>query len=568
MMKRAILSLGAVVWLAVMLPAQITLNLSDYPDIGDDIFYFTDTLPVGATVGMAGANQTWDFSMLNEAIPSVSSFIDPDDGINSSDFPTADLAQVSQGINSYVEIGTSEITLLGAAGDLFGTGENISLIYDPTALVSEFPLTYNTSYSASYGIDITFSNPNLMVDSIRIKTIVMEEVTIDGWGTAILPSGSYDCLREKTISTSIDSSWVYFFGQAFLTTDSIVETNYAWLAAESKGLLVNTILNEEGDSLLGVTFFDSISVVQVAPVAAFSAEDEGDGVISFTDESSNVPTEWEWDFGDGNTSTQQNPVHLYATPGTYNVCLTVANTAGSDQICQDVGVDIQPSAAFSFQDQGAGEILFTDESTGAPTSWSWDFGDGGTSTEQNPTYTYSVPGDYTVCLTVTNASGMDEVCETVTISLAPVALFMFEPQGGGTYQFTDESLNNPTSWSWDFGDGNTSTEQNPEHTYNVVGEYQACLMVANAIGSSQACGTIMVMTASQKDVSNLITLQVFPNPTSERVSFQTDAPLSNKRKTAHIGCSKGVNYWTYADATTNSRRHEYLANRHLRLSGG
>jgi hypothetical protein len=61
-MKRAILSLGAVVWLAVMLPAQITLNLSDYPDIGDDIFYFTDTLPVGATVGMAGANQTWDFS--------------------------------------------------------------------------------------------------------------------------------------------------------------------------------------------------------------------------------------------------------------------------------------------------------------------------------------------------------------------------------------------------------------------------------------------------------------------------------------------------------------------------
>jgi hypothetical protein len=199
----------------------------------------------------------------------VSSFIDPDDGINSSDFPTADLAQVSQGINSYVEIGTSEITLLGAAGDLFGTGENISLIYDPTALVSEFPLTYNTSYSASYGLDITFSNPNLMVDSIRIKTIVMEEVTIDGWGTAILPSGSYDCLREKTISTSIDSSWVYFFGQAFLTTDSIVETNYAWLAAESKGLLVNTILNEEGDSLLGVTFFDSISVVQVAPVAAF-----------------------------------------------------------------------------------------------------------------------------------------------------------------------------------------------------------------------------------------------------------------------------------------------------------
>jgi PKD repeat protein len=135
------------------------------------------------------------------------------------------------------------------------------------------------------------------------------------------------------------------------------------------------------------------------------------------------------------------------------------------------------------------EVSFTDQSTGAPTSWSWNFGDGGTSTQQNPTYTYTSAGTYTVTLTATNAQGSDDEVKagyiTVTTPPPPVAAFSGSPTSGEvplTVDFTDESSNAPTSWSWDFGDGGTSTQQNPSYTYNAVGTYTVTLTATNAYG--------------------------------------------------------------------------------------
>jgi PKD repeat protein len=135
-------------------------------------------------------------------------------------------------------------------------------------------------------------------------------------------------------------------------------------------------------------------------------------------------------------------------------------------------------------------VTFTDQSTGSPTSWSWTFGDGGTSTLQNPIYTYNATGTYTVVLTATNAAGSDSETKTNYITVnpcaAPVAAFAGTPTSGSaplTVYFTDQSTNTPTSWSWTFGDGGTSTVKNPSHVYTNAGTYTVALTATNSCGS-------------------------------------------------------------------------------------
>ena len=136
------------------------------------------------------------------------------------------------------------------------------------------------------------------------------------------------------------------------------------------------------------------------------------------------------------------------------------------------------------------EVNFTNQSTGNPTSWAWDFGDNTTSTLQNPSHTYTDPGIYTVSLNVTNACGSDIKTEDnyITVGGPPTANFTADKTSCCaplTVNFTDTSdpNNKPISWGWDFGDNTTGTLQNPSHTYTVPGIYTVSLNVTNACGS-------------------------------------------------------------------------------------
>lgn len=136
-------------------------------------------------------------------------------------------------------------------------------------------------------------------------------------------------------------------------------------------------------------------------------------------------------------------------------------------------------------------VQFTDLSINNPTSWSWDFGDGNSSTQQNPSHLYSQPGTYTVILSGTNNYGTDSKVKNNYIQVngtgsSPLANFSASPVSGQaplTVSFTDLSTNEPTSWNWDFGDGNSSSDNNPNHTYNTDGSYTVSLTVANNLGS-------------------------------------------------------------------------------------
>ncbi|MEW5994254.1 MAG: PKD domain-containing protein [Candidatus Zixiibacteriota bacterium] len=136
-------------------------------------------------------------------------------------------------------------------------------------------------------------------------------------------------------------------------------------------------------------------------------------------------------------------------------------------------------------------VNFSDLSTGSGIDgWSWDFGDGGTSTAQNPSYTYNSAGTYTVSLTVSSSSQGCSDIQTktgyITVQAVPVADFSGSPTTGAAplaVNFTDLSSGNPTSWSWDFGDGGTSTAQNPLYTYTTAGTYTVSLAASNTCGS-------------------------------------------------------------------------------------
>ena len=183
---------------------------------------------------------------------------------------------------------------------------------------------------------------------------------------------------------------------------------YGWFSACNWGTGIPQYSNsaQDGFNVQGVT---------VTPVANFTTNTTSGTApetVQFTDTSSNSPTAWNWNFGDGGSSTLQNPTYTYNAPGTYTVTLTAGNAAGNNTITQTNLITVNypvPVASFTTNTTtglNPLNVQFTDNSTGNITSYYWDFGDGNTSTLQNPTNTYTLPGTYTVTETVTGPGGI------------------------------------------------------------------------------------------------------------------------------------------------------------------
>lgn len=258
-----------------------------------------------------------------------------------------------------------------------------------------------------------------------------------------------------------------------------------------------------------------------APEALYSYTAAAEPTINFNDESTNSPTSWFWDFGDGTTSTEENPTHTFLSNGSFNVCLTATNAISSDTYCDFVVVDIYATPVANFSFTGDPTVTFTDLSLNEPTSWDWEFGDGGTSTIQDPVYTFIADGTFEVCLTATNTEGSATVCKDVIITNTPkipVVDFSYIITGTNV-TFTDLSTNTPDYWNWDFGDGGSSTEQNPSHFYAVPESITVCLTAGNVAGENFTCKLIAF-----NGVTTLNTLQfdISPNPASTNLTINTD----------------------------------------------
>ena len=250
------------------------------------------------------------------------------------------------------------------------------------------------------------------------------------------------------------------------------------------------------------------------PVATFTANITIGCVplnVLFNDTSTQSPTSWNWTFGDGGTSTLQNPSHTYLTNGVYTVSLTATNSGGSDTKTQVAYITVGPAIANFTASPTTGclpmTVQFMDVSTGNHTSWYWDFGDGTNSTLQNPSHPYTTAGVYSIRLSVSNTCGDSPFfirTNYINVGQVPVANFTANPNTGClpmTVQFTDSSTNQPTLWNWSFGDGTFSNLPNPVNTYSVAGTYTVSLNASNSCGSNQSVRTAYI-TIGQVPVAN------------------------------------------------------------------
>ncbi len=226
---------------------------------------------------------------------------------------------------------------------------------------------------------------------------------------------------------------------------------------------------------------------------------------------------WEWNFGDGGTSSEVDPDYIYGIAGEYLVSLTVTDTAGcSSSVDKLLQVNDAPSAAFTYEGNPCAfqQIQFVDESFApeAIQQWSWDFGDGTHITINHPnqpniTHIYTQSGTYNVILSIVTQNGCEsEFEQTISINDSPTALVDYE-QGclGSATQFEGDALLNGGSavwlWTWNFGDpasgvNNNSNLQNPGHIYNEPGTYEVCLIVENVDGCSDTtCITVNINPA-------------------------------------------------------------------------
>ncbi|GEM_PF-834525 len=349
-------------------------------------------------------------------------------------------------------------------------------------------------------------------------------------------------------TTGNPTSWQWDFGDGGTSTQQNPQHQY-----QSAGTFNVTLTVSNGMSTKSLT--KSISVLPVLnPGFNYtpSVPEAGES-IQFTDTSTGNPISWSWSFGDGATSTAQNPSHAYSAAGTYTVTLQVSNgaytknTSKSITVLAPVTVDftLSPSAPVVNQD-----VVFTNQTSGSVDSYLWNFGDGSSSTAKDPTHKFTSAGSYTVTLTATNARGSKTKSKSLVVSQSLNPSFTYSPSSpyaGQTVQFTDTSTGNPTSWQWDFGDGSSSTLQNPTHAYSNSGTYTVTLRVANSAESKTTSKTITVKPVVQADFSF--------SPTNPTVG--TSVQFTDK-STGNIASWS----WKFGDGSTSTQQnpaHAYSA---------
>ncbi|MDP4130059.1 MAG: PKD domain-containing protein, partial [Bacteroidota bacterium] len=238
----------------------------------------------------------------------------------------------------------------------------------------------------------------------------------------------------------------------------------------------------------------TVKVGSIQPVSDFTASPLTACVntpIQFTDKSTGGANQWFWDFGDGNSSTLQNPANSFQKPGTFIVKLTAYNDGCYQPTPKTVNITINNPLAdfsYSFDCTNSNNFSFKDGSTG-PLTWAWDFGDGGTSAAQNPTHSFTpgAPTTFNVSLTVTNGACQSSITKSVTANQVTAISVSANPIcKNNTVLINTTHPNNIVSYLFDFGDGTTANSSSgaTSHTYTIAKDYQVTVKTTDNTGCS------------------------------------------------------------------------------------
>ena len=432
------------------------------------------------------------------------------------------------------------------------------------------------------GIPATSTDPNPTVNYVArgVYTVTLTATNAQGNNTMTrtgyisvedLPIADFDRFINGTIVdftnySEYADSYFWDFGDGTNSTATHPSHNYIVDGSYSVYL---EAMNE-----CGSTFKTSNVIITTLPTANFSA-DQTQGcnplTVSFSNQSSSNVVSYQWSFPGGSPSTSADPnqVVTYLNPGTYDVSLTVTNGAGSDSATRSgyITVSTTPTASFN-SSVNLAQVQFTNQSSQNASSFSWNFGDGNSSTQANPSHTYTQDGTYTVVLTATNACGSQNFSQTLTIVTPPTAAFNSNKTSGCEpldVQFANQSSANVTGFNWSFPGGNPASSNlpNPSVTYSTAGTYSVTLIVNNSLYSdtitlSNHITIFTLPTAGFQSDVNLAEVQFDNQSSSNSASYVWDfgdGNISNQENPAHIYTLDGtytVNLTAINSCGTNS----------------
>ena len=414
-------------------------------------------------------------------------------------------------VKTYTSTGTYIVTLISDFGGCQATQtKSIIVTAKPSASFNASPLT-----SCSTPLNVNFSNTST-------GTVSTEWLFGDGTTSNLAnPNHTYNIPGNYSVTLiSTNSNGC---------SDTLVKTDY--IKIKLPVAVINN-LPQKGCAPLAVTF--SSTVTSTDPVASYM-----------------------WDFGNSITSTLPNPTYTF-TPGNYDIQLIITTTNGCKDtviVPQGVKAAIKPNTNFSATPRDVCArmpVQFSDLSIGLITKWDWNFGDGTHSNLQNPTYGYQDTGLFTITLIVENNGCFDTLSIPNYIHVKPpIAIFTVAGSCAKKYfkVFTDQSIGADT-WNWNFGDGTTSTSQNPTHTYSSVGTYSVTLTVFNV---STGCDYIKTTQIRVADEQALFTASVLEICRNSSTTFNA---------TSIQGTPAIVSFeWNFGDGsvgTGNNIKHTYL----------
>ncbi|MFM7063770.1 MAG: PKD domain-containing protein, partial [Actinomycetes bacterium] len=376
---------------------------------------------------------------------------------------------------------------------------------------------------------------------------------------------SFDGTTSSDPDGAIDT-YLWDFGDGATSTDP--SPTHTFTAAASR-IVTLTVVDDGGAT---ATATESIEVVPNQPPAAVagvaSSVVKVNRAASFTSAGSTdadgTVVAYDWDFGDGASSSSASPTHVYTATGDYTATLVVTDNDG-DTATSTVAVTVfanpTPTAVIA-SDVTAGQTPLTVNFDGTDSvdddpiaGYLWNFGGGTFSTAASPTFTFSGSGVRTVTLTVTDADGATSTT-SVDIDVTPIPnvpptaaaagsptsgkeplVVLFSSAGSGD---TDGAIQ---SYRWDFGDGTSSTQANPSHTYSAAGVYTAVLKVTDDAGGTATATVGVTVTPNQPP-----TAVAAASPTSLRVGL----PVSFSSAGSADADGTFTTSWDFGDGTTSS----------------
>ncbi len=441
--------------------------------------------------------------------------------------------------------GVDQSICFGESTTLFASG-GTNYLWTPGSInTSDYNIT--PINSGAYSVLVTNQFGCVATDQVNVQVNPVPTAIFNTSGS-ICEDNSVSFSDMSTVTTGAITSWQWDFGNGVSSSAQSPQIPFSDPGVYNVNLTIvsdngctSTIAHQQTIWATPISQFTNSSV-------CFGLPNDFQNLSAISDAS---PLNYTWSFGDGNTSNSQSPSHSYTTYGAYPISLVVSSQNGcTDTYTSQANVFPLPQADFSVpsacEEAAAIFVNASTVPTGIISNYYWTFGDSAVSTLGNPTHAYQDPGDYPIHLLISSDHGCQDSTDGL-IRILPKPEIDFATESvcqGFPVNFTDNSVavvGDMNFYSWNFGDGNTSSIQNPIHTYGAPGWYSVSLTARNDSGC--------VATYLRPNA-----LQIFPTPDAQFVSNEAQAtdflPLVNF---INQTSSPGLFYWSFGDGDTSAQ---------------